>query len=268
VGGGLTHNAGVIIAAFACCKLACLGHCEEVPLLLGDVGERRVVVRRTRTKIQKMDSPFPSVLSLQECFFKAARLGDLAMLKLTLDNGADVNGTTSLGFTALTIAARNGHVPVIKLLVKRKACVEFVDCAGRTALNDACESGNVAVARRLIRCGATVDHVDKSGRSPLMHVVSKRRGSVDIATLLINSGADITLRSESGKSLLTLARRAKNTGVERLLLDALPKVETTFLLKWMFAMAPLALPICMREKSALVFELTAIYCCRYILGNC
>ncbi|MBU1742758.1 MAG: ankyrin repeat domain-containing protein, partial [Proteobacteria bacterium] len=54
----------------------------------------------------------------------AARYGNLKIVRMLLDRGADPNARDELGNTALHAAARHSTLPVVKLLVARGARVD------------------------------------------------------------------------------------------------------------------------------------------------
>jgi ankyrin repeat protein len=72
----------------------------------------------------------------------AARDGDLAALSQALDEGADVNGQLSDGWTALMIAAYHDRVDAVRALRARGADAERRTATGRTALTIAVGLGH------------------------------------------------------------------------------------------------------------------------------
>ncbi|XP_046842371.1 tonsoku-like protein [Xenia sp. Carnegie-2017] len=69
---------------------------------------------------------------------EACNHGNLAIVELLLDEGADINdpgGAHCRGMTPLHDAAQNGHVDVVKLLVERGACVSKCNNDGKTPFN-------------------------------------------------------------------------------------------------------------------------------------
>jgi ankyrin repeat protein len=72
----------------------------------------------------------------------AARDGDLALLVQTIDEGADVNGELSDGWTALMIAAYHDQRDALRALLLRGANAERRTAAGRTALTIAAGLGH------------------------------------------------------------------------------------------------------------------------------
>lgn len=63
--------------------------------------------------------------------------GDVEMVKLLLEGGADVNARNPDDRAALHTAAEGGHIDMAKLLLEKGAYVNSKDLAGRTALHAA-----------------------------------------------------------------------------------------------------------------------------------
>ena len=73
----------------------------------------------------------------------AARKGDLEIVKLLVEHGADVSHATKYtGFTGLIWAAFNGHLEIAKLLVENGADVSHANNNGDTALISAALNGH------------------------------------------------------------------------------------------------------------------------------
>lgn len=74
----------------------------------------------------------------------AARVGNSRILKVLLENGANVTLKDDEGYTALHQSAQRGHVAATKLLVKASADLEAKNCAGmggHTPLSGRCRKG-------------------------------------------------------------------------------------------------------------------------------
>lgn len=79
----------------------------------------------------------------------------------------------------------------------------------------ACDSGDLAEARRLVAAGAPVDFV--SGETPLVKAALK--GHLEIARFLLDAGADINIRKDTGSTALMCAAFFGHAEVVRLLLE-------------------------------------------------
>jgi hypothetical protein len=119
----------------------------------------------------------------------AAENGRVDVVKVLIQNGADLNAVDINKCTALHRAAEDGHVDVVKLLLQNGADVNAFEEYYLTALHiTAKESGNVDVAKVLIQNGANVNAVDRDHKTAL-HWAAKN-GHVDVAQVLIQHGAD------------------------------------------------------------------------------
>ena len=86
-----------------------------------------------------------------------------------------------------------------------------------TPLHLASEEGHVDVARMLVESGADMSAQDKDGRTPL-HLASFR-GHVDVARMLVKLGADVSAQDKDGRTLLHLALFHGRMDVARLLVE-------------------------------------------------
>ncbi|XP_062259411.1 ankyrin repeat and SOCS box protein 9-like isoform X1 [Platichthys flesus] len=160
--------------------------------------------------------------------------GHEACAKLLIDNGADVNRLTVDGKSPLTEACARGHVTLVALLLQHGAtpvgtshssspihraaakghpeCIaplvqhgadvdQYIEQLG-SPLHVACSNRHPGAARKLLQLGAGVNH-SASGDSPL-HIAA-RLSDPELVSLLLDHGADRSLRNPEGKRPLDLA---------------------------------------------------------------
>ena len=123
----------------------------------------------------------------QTALHTATRIGHVDVAKFD-SNGADVNAVKKDNWTALHYAAMNGHVDVAKVLIRNGADVNAVMKFESTALHVAAFHGYVDV-KVLLQNGAEVDAKFKCDMRAL-HVAAFH-GYVDVAKVLIRNGADV-----------------------------------------------------------------------------
>ncbi|RPB29698.1 ankyrin repeat protein, partial [Terfezia boudieri ATCC MYA-4762] len=71
------------------------------------------------------------------------------LVKLLVDEGADIMATTPQGWSALALSAKGGHLKVIQLLLDAKADVKHQDNDGFTPLHWAAQNGHSEVVDKL-----------------------------------------------------------------------------------------------------------------------
>lgn len=165
----------------------------------------------------------------------AARNRNDKIIPLLIELKADVNGRDNDGFTALIHAAERNHVPSIKALVTAGADIEKAVDGGFGPLSLAIESNKFLAAKSLIELGASVNAVAGTDRvTPLMvsasqlavgeaaKEIERRQGlrSTDIATALIERGADVNAVNAQGVTPLMIASARGNLPMIGLLLEA------------------------------------------------
>lgn len=90
------------------------------------------------------------------------------MVNRLLRRGINVDRTDDMGHTALACAILKNQVLIVKALIDANACIDLRDHQGNTALMNALLVGN----------------------------------SVEIATLLLERGADVTVNNKTGDTVV------------------------------------------------------------------
>ena len=165
----------------------------------------------------------------------AARNRSDKIIPLLVELKADVNGRDKDGFTALIHAAERNHVATIRALVAAGADLEASVDGGFGPLSLAIESGKFLAAKALIEIGANVNAVAGTDRiTPIMVAASqlavgesakeieRRQGlrSTDIATALVERGANVNAANAHGVTALMIASARGNIPMLGLLLEA------------------------------------------------
>jgi ankyrin repeat protein len=148
----------------------------------------------------------------------AAEAGDVELVRLLLDRGADINHVTKWGRSALVAAAERGHVTTVRLLLTRGATIRFDSYYG-DALCASARSGKADVAMVLLEHGAD-PHRRSLGQVTALHAAANANNPEMIA-LLLDAGLDTDLdgRLDSGSRPLHAAAYAGAREAVELLLS-------------------------------------------------
>ena len=133
----------------------------------------------------------------------AADMGDLNVVDLLLNRGADVNAKTEEGATPLMYACQNGFPDVVDTLIRKGADVNTAPYNGMTALISVSKTGDYEIASILVHAGASVDTTDENGLSALMY--ASAYNFPDIVELCLENGADINQKDWLGNNPLIMA---------------------------------------------------------------
>ena len=120
-----------------------------------------------------------------------------AMVETLLEAGADPNAVLPSGETPLMTAARADNLGGVKALLARGVDVNIKEAThGQTALMWALSRNHLVVARTLVDSGADVTARTDTGFTPLMF--ASRKGNIDAARMLIAHGADVNEAAPDG----------------------------------------------------------------------
>jgi len=136
------------------------------------------------------------------------------LLKIFLENGADINTPDRHGFTALHIALMNNNAdPVIAsktahLLLDHGARADIVPRTGSKPLLCAAAFADVALLERLInQAGVDINAMDKTGMPPLHSAIINR--NFEAAHFLLDLGARADSQTFNDKTPLSTAQEFK-----------------------------------------------------------
>ncbi len=104
------------------------------------------------------------------CLWIASQNGNLDIVKLLLENGAEVNITNHNDRTALIKASQDGHTDTVQLLIQFGAAVDLADEHSVTALLAASSEGHWETAKVLLEAGADIRHTNRNGESAAMYL--------------------------------------------------------------------------------------------------
>ena len=108
----------------------------------------------------------------QMCWHKNISVGDTALVKKLLDEGADINAKDE-GLTLLMKAATEGYLKTAKLLVDKKADIDAKTDEGNTALMAASMAGYTKIVELLVNAGANINAKNNMGWTAEMYANEK-----------------------------------------------------------------------------------------------
>ncbi|UPK89271.1 hypothetical protein LCI18_000206 [Fusarium solani-melongenae] len=156
-----------------------------------------------------------------------ARFGWDAAVNLLLSKGADINRKETNGWTALHLASQNGHLEIASRLLKADADTSLRTVDHRTAFHISCQCDQLEIhnkdadsnqplhltainnSHKVVpwllekEKGAEIEHQGQWGWTPLR--LACAWGSLQVAKLLLDGGADIHANNNSFNSPVHLA---------------------------------------------------------------
>lgn len=168
-------------------------------------GQGRVVLNPVSFDLDLQDEDGETAL------VKAVEQGDMKLVRLLIEDGADAGLKDRHGRTAHDIAQQEGHDAIASYLAK-----------ARPELHAAAQAGDVARIRELLASDVPVDGNDVNGRTPLM--LASANGHLRAMLLLIMNGANEREKDTRHRTPLMHSAEAGQTRAIELLSD-LPRLS-------------------------------------------
>jgi len=147
-------------------------------------------------------------------------------VKLLLERGANVHHKAKKDYTPLHHAACSGNIEMVEALLNAGADIESQSHIGMTPLFRAVYNENTEIMKFLLEKGADVHHAGCLGRSLMHSVVSLSDAksktlaetAIEKIKVLLDYGADINVKDNSGKTPLALVVDTANVDIKRTLI--------------------------------------------------
>lgn len=163
----------------------------ETPLFiaaqLGNVGIIKLLIDHGANIEARKGANFKTPL------YEATSEGHMKAVKLLLQEGANIECICEGGATPLLEASRRGHEAVVEFLLEKGANTEVSTETGRTSLDWAVEEGHIAVIRTFLEHRFDVE-APNSKNMTLLHEAATREGRAEIIRVLTQYGADLEAR--------------------------------------------------------------------------
>ncbi|NXL47833.1 ANK2 protein, partial [Podilymbus podiceps] len=221
---------------------------EQTPLHIASrLGKTEIV----QLLLQHMAHPDAATTNGYTPLHISAREGQVDVASVLLEAGASHSMSTKKGFTPLHVAAKYGSLEVAKLLLQRRASPDSAGKVltgkkerkkekgksvkksifgsylgkssggswwawnGYTPLHIAAKKNQMQIATTLLNYGAETNILTKQGVTPL-HLASQE-GHTDMVTLLLEKGCNIHVATKTGLTSLHLAAQEDKVNVAEIL---------------------------------------------------
>jgi len=141
---------------------------------------------------------------------QAAQSGDLAQVRKSISNGAQVNARNNQQVTSLHFAAAHGYQEIVEFLIGQKADINAADEDQETPLQLAARHGHLAIVKLLVTLGANLEATDQYGATALIDATLQ--GHLEVMKYLVAQGANIHARAAGigNQSALDIAEQSEN----------------------------------------------------------
>ena len=151
--------------------------------------------------------------------YLALRYNSLKVAKLLIDDPhIHLNQLTPSDENALMIACLQGDLAIVKLMVEKGA---EINKPGWTPLSYAATRGHTDIVKYLLGHSAYIDAAAPNGSTPLM--MAAYFGYDSTVKLLLDEGADPKLKNAMGYTALTLATNMHHKGIAAMIAKAMGK---------------------------------------------
>jgi ankyrin repeat protein len=162
--------------------------------------------------------PAETVKARRSPLLLASMSGDLETVSLLLARGAHANPRPNAsGDSPLSEAITFGRVDVVRALIQAGAKTDLVERTGVNLLHWATITNRADVIPDLARSGVDINAIDDAGFTPLMYAATIDFGDAATLSALLASGADRTIRNESGRTPLQQAQHLGHRRLARVL---------------------------------------------------
>ena len=164
----------------------------------------------------------PVFVGLLARMIQSGRTGLIRFVTDALERDPTLASRRFSGRSLLHFASGAGCLEVVALLLRLGTDPNIQDRGGHTPLycaaNECASETGPEVIRMLVRAGADVNACGGVTRATALHMAA-RRGHVEIARALLDSGAAIQARDRKGDTPLERAMNCRREGVAQLLVE-------------------------------------------------
>ena len=160
----------------------------------------------------------------QKQLWEATKANDSAKVSILVREGVDLNfGDEKENRTPLMIAAANGNLELMKLFLEKGAEVDAVDKNGTTAIYYAILRNKPAAVKFLIEKNTDINHKSTTDLTPLMGAARMKRA--EIIPILLKAGAKINEQNQSKITALHFAVASGDKETVKAILKGKPDIN-------------------------------------------
>lgn len=157
-----------------------------------------------RAKVNVKDKAYDGITPLHA----AIETGNIEIVRYLLEHGAKTNIRDFQKRTPLMMMDGDATPELFDLLVQYGAKLNLIDKEKNNVLHHAAVNGvDADLVKRIALNGVPINGINKEGKTPLM--TASEEGDVDIVNALIQSGADVNLRTKGNVSAWDLSDSAR-----------------------------------------------------------
>lgn len=147
------------------------------------------------------------------------------MMKLLIDNKANINYTDENGFNPLNIAIESGDMEVTKFLITNGANVNSLMQDGVSLIGYAIAQNNMDLLQILIENGANVNYTNGDSWADTPLKTASRLGLDNVVRILLTRNVDINAVDMNGNTALHTAALNSQLSIVKLLLEKNPNLD-------------------------------------------
>ncbi|WP_342273365.1 ankyrin repeat domain-containing protein [Spiroplasma endosymbiont of Acasis viretata] len=160
----------------------------------------------------KIDSNIEDKETFCSPLYYAVNNNNIEIVKLLLENDADINEQDINGSTPLHWAIECNNIEIVKLLLENDADINEQDINGCAPLHWAIECNNIEIVKLLLENDADINAQEKSLATPLH--LSIYTNNFDMIKLLLEKGADLNIKDIGEFTTLNVLLKKYNISSE------------------------------------------------------
>jgi ankyrin repeat protein len=133
----------------------------------------------------------------------AAKIGNIEVMRLLIDRGAEVNERVAGDMTPLKMASIFGKTEAVRFLLEKGAVVDGVNSFHQTPLMLAASQGRTEIVKCLIENGAKINCRDKDRMTALMSAA--QYGRTEVVKYLVEKNANVNAKNKDKMTALMIA---------------------------------------------------------------